>query len=207
MENPLPDVLCRGGRVMKYENGPFFHVKIYFFSFLFFQPESPFDAFRFETKGCSNSNIDTKHFEFVLVNDPYLSTFAEFADTQAFSEHFEKKDDSTTTTTTNPTTAAAVIFSNLGYNAILIVPQPQSDDNVDDIESVYGHCANFVRYAPPSQVYKTWKMVATAYLDRIEKKDEEPVWLSTAGTGVRWLHFRLDDRPKYYRYQPFKNET
>lgn len=30
-----------------------------------------------------------------------------------------------------------------------------------------------------------------------------PVWLSTAGAGVAWLHVRLDDRPKYYSYRPY----
>ena len=24
------------------------------------------------------------------------------------------------------------------------------------------------------------------------------------GAGVAWLHIRLDDRPKYYRYEPYK---
>jgi len=30
------------------------------------------------------------------------------------------------------------------------------------------------------------------------------VWLSTAGAGVPWLHVRLDDRPKYYHYGPYR---
>jgi hypothetical protein len=30
-----------------------------------------------------------------------------------------------------------------------------------------------------------------------------PVWLSTAGAGVAWLHVRLDDRPKYYSHRPY----
>lgn len=31
-----------------------------------------------------------------------------------------------------------------------------------------------------------------------------PIWLSTSGLGVYWLHMRLDRRPKYYTYEPFK---
>jgi len=27
---------------------------------------------------------------------------------------------------------------------------------------------------------------------------------STAGAGVSWLHVRLDDRPKYYGFKPYK---
>jgi hypothetical protein len=31
-----------------------------------------------------------------------------------------------------------------------------------------------------------------------------PVWVSTAGMGVSWLHVRLDNRPKYYGYKPYR---
>ncbi len=31
-----------------------------------------------------------------------------------------------------------------------------------------------------------------------------PVWLSTAGAGVSWLHVRLDTRPKYYHHGPYR---
>jgi hypothetical protein len=157
--------------------------------------ESPFDAFRFETKGCHNGNMDTRQFEFVLLDDPFLSSFAESADIEAFSEHFRLVDD-------HP--SAAVVFPNLGHDAVLVVPQPLS--SIEDVKHTYGHCANFVRYAPEAQIRSLWKMVATAYLSRVEEKDGESVWLSTAGTGMRWLHFRLDDRPKYYQYRPFTRE-
>ena len=36
-------------------------------------------------------------------------------------------------------------------------------------------------------------------MDQIEKT-ESPVWVSTAGMGVSWLHVRFDSRPKYYRW-------
>ena len=42
---------------------------------------------------------------------------------------------------------------------------------------------------------------ADAMLDRI---DDRPVWLSTAGMGIAWLHIRLDDRPKYYGYREYR---
>ena len=32
----------------------------------------------------------------------------------------------------------------------------------------------------------------------------KPVWLSTAGAGVAWVHVRLDDRPKYYGYDAYR---
>ena len=45
------------------------------------------------------------------------------------------------------------------------------------------------------------ELVGAAMQRRLGAK---PVWLSTAGAGVSWLHVRLDDRPKYYGYAPFR---
>jgi Family of unknown function (DUF6940) len=32
-------------------------------------------------------------------------------------------------------------------------------------------------------------------------------FFSTAGAGVAWLHVRLDDRPKYYGYPPYRRDV
>ena len=32
--------------------------------------------------------------------------------------------------------------------------------------------------------------------------DSNPLWLSTLGLGVAWVHIRLDRTPKYYQYAP-----
>jgi len=49
-----------------------------------------------------------------------------------------------------------------------------------------------------------WKLVGGAMERRLGPR---PVWLSTAGGGVAWLHVRLDDRPKYYGYAQYRNAT
>ena len=42
-------------------------------------------------------------------------------------------------------------------------------------------------------------------LGTMEKRiSDRAVWLSTAGAGVPALHMRLDDRPKYYHYDPYR---
>ena len=46
-----------------------------------------------------------------------------------------------------------------------------------------------------------WQAVGEAMARRVGSK---PVWLSTAGAGVSWLHMRLDDRPKYYAHSPYR---
>ena len=87
-----------------------------------------------------------------------------------------------------------VPVSRMSKDAILIVPQPVAE------ASAYGHLAAFVRLAPVPQRQSLWSAVGETLGRRV---GEKPVWLSTAGTGVSWLHVRLDDRPKYYGYPPY----
>ena len=35
-------------------------------------------------------------------------------------------------------------------------------------------------------------------------RGEAPTWVSTEGSGVAWLHARLDARPKYYHHAPYR---
>eukprot|EP00934_Nitzschia_sp_Nitz4_P007485 Nitzschia sp. Nitz4//scaffold47_size129522//111469//112419//NITZ4_003567-RA/size129522-snap-gene-0.189-mRNA-1//1//CDS//3329552848//7475//frame0 len=164
----------------------------------------PYKGFRLETKSCQSSNVQDQLFEFVLVDDPSLATFAAKADASFFQEHFDKAQGNTR----GKKLPAATTFSNLGGDARLISPLPwHTDENEAPISGTYGHLANFVRSASPRQQQDTWRLVAQAYLARIQDRPTAPVWLSTAGDGVPWLHFRLDDRPKYYHYEPFRTST
>jgi len=140
--------------------------------------EAPFAAFRLETPGVTAATA-TRPFEFVLLEAPGL---ARAPDVGAFAEHFSK-------------TLDVVTFANLRGDAALVVPCPLASP------SAYGHLAAFVRGAPGSQRDALWKLVGESMLRRMGAK---PVWLSTAGAGVPWLHVRLDDRPKYYGHAPYK---
>jgi hypothetical protein len=71
----------------------------------------------------------------------------------------------------------------------MIVPCPAGP------QSAYSHIGAFVRSAPEQQRHALWRRVGSAMQPRLSPT---PVWLSTAGAGVPWLHVRLDDRPKYY---------
>ncbi len=140
--------------------------------------DAPFTAFRWETPSVTTATM-FKPFEFVLLDSPGL---ARRPDPESFSEHF------------NQAEANVAVFPNLGGDAILIVPNPVAQP------SVYGHLAAFVRLAPESQRHALWQAVGKAMALRVGFK---PVWLNTAGAGVSWLHVRLDDRPKYYRFKPY----
>ena len=91
-----------------------------------------------------------------------------------------------------------VQFANLGGDAVLVVPAPQAS------EGVYAQIGSFTRGAPQEQQHVFWQMIAQAALGRL---NDTPFWLSTSGLGVHWLHARLDNRPKYYTYAPFRNPT
>ena len=88
-----------------------------------------------------------------------------------------------------------VEFPNLGNDAVMVVPCPGGPP------AAYGHLGAFVRRAPESQRHAFWGRVGAAMQRRL---DARPIWLSTAGAGVSWLHVRLDDRPKYYGHGPYR---
>jgi hypothetical protein len=99
-----------------------------------------------------------------------------------------------------------VTFRNLGGDAILIAPSPAG------AASSYAHLAAFLRTAADSlaaflrtaadsQVHALWQNVARSVAESLTEK---PMWLSTSGLGVAWLHIRLDSSPKYYQHQPYK---
>lgn len=140
--------------------------------------EAPFTAFRWETPGVSSATL-TRPFECVLLDAPFL---ARRPDPTAFAEQFTQ-------------TQSVVAFPNLGGDADLVVPCPLAD------HSAYGHIAAFVRHAPEPQRDELWRAVGEAMGGRVGKR---PVWLSTAGAGVSWLHVRLDDRPKYYGFAEYR---
>ena len=145
--------------------------------------DAPFSAFRWETPPITAASVE-RPFEFVLLNSPGL---ASQPDPDAFAEHFrgQKSGD-------------VVSFPNLNSDAILVVPRPVGP------VSAYGHLASFVRKAPDSQKHSLWRLVGELMERGLGPR---PVWLSTAGAGVSWLHVRLDQRPKYYGHARYRENA
>jgi hypothetical protein len=137
-------------------------------------------AFRWETPPVTKATA-TQPLQFVVLDSPGL---AERPDPEAFAEHFA-----------GAPANGIVVFPNLGGDAILVVPCPTAPP------SAYAHLAAFVRQAPEAQQDALWNSVGAAMARRLSAK---PVWLSTAGAGVSWLHVRLDDRPKYYGHASYR---
>ena len=144
--------------------------------------DAPFEVYRFETPPVALDNSD-RPFEFVLVDSPSLERRAS---RRAFQDRFDAAGFD----------EAVLTFANLGGDAMMVVPCPLDDDEA------YGHIAAFAQRAPADQQDALWQAVGAAMARRLS---DRPVWLSTAGGGVPWLHVRLDDRPKYYAYRPYRD--
>ncbi len=86
-------------------------------------------------------------------------------------------------------------FHNLGRDARLLAPC------ANGAPSAYAHLAVFVRHGPIDQRCALWARVGAAMAEHVGR---EPLWLSTSGLGVRWLHVRLDRQPKYYSHAPYR---
>jgi hypothetical protein len=149
--------------------------------FLMLLCESPFDAYRWETPAVTRDTTD-RRFEFVLLNSPRL---ARPADRKTYSEYFGNANDDD-----------VVVFDNLSKDSTLVSPVPPGPN------APFSDLASFVRSASDSQRHSLWRKVGQTMQRKI---NERPVWLNTAGGGVAWLHVRLDSRPKYYGYAPYKS--
>lgn len=140
-----------------------------------------YTAYRWETPPLSTETVD-QSFEFVIIESPELDVLA---DAEAFSDYFsgtQSEED-------------IVAFPNLGRDAWLVVPCPKTD------YEAYSHLAVFSRRAPDYQNHELWQRVGLLVSTQLSRS---PKWLNTAGGGVAWLHVRLDSRPKYYCYRPYK---
>lgn len=135
-------------------------------------------AFRWETPAVS-IGTQSRPFECVLVDDPRLQRPPE---PQAFASYFRGRD------------ADVLSVPNLGRTSELVVPRGIAS------EEAYVHLASFLRAAPHTQVDALWRCVADTVLRSLS---DRPLWLSTAGAGVAWLHVRIDRVPKYYWHRPY----
>jgi hypothetical protein len=141
-----------------------------------------FAAFRWETPAITTTT-QAQDFQFVLLRDEWLGRRQ--PNPHSFANQLAHCDEADPVAT----------FGNLGGDAIMVVPAGLADD------TAYTEIASFSRHAPLAQQKRLWQAVGLAMSNRVGK---DPVWLSCAGGGVAWLHVRLDSRPKYYGYTPYR---
>ena len=141
---------------------------------------APFAGFFWETPPFTRATA-AEPFQFVLVDAPALARMA--PERNAFAAELAA--------------GGVVVFPNLGGDAALVSLAAESGAPPD----VYAHLAAFSRGAPADQQHALWQTVGTAVWERLS---DAPLWLSTSGLGVAWLHVRLDTRPKYYTHAPYR---
>jgi hypothetical protein len=169
--------LCWSDVVIRWNNDQ--HFREFFVSLL---ADAPFPAYFLETPPVTSTTFDNE-FEFVLVDSPQLAGIR--TEQQAFSNQFEKAS----------ADESVIEFANLGGDATLIVPCLRGP------QSAYAQISAFARHAPVDQQHELWKLLGTT-LER--KLGSHPVWISTSGLGVYWVHIRFDVTPKYYTYEPYR---
>ncbi len=145
--------------------------------------QSEYTAFRWETPHIQTAT-SSRNFEFVLLDNPSFTQRR--TDAETYKAYFAAASDEN----------GIVSFTNLGGDATLVVPSPRTN------EDAYGHFASFSRNAPVLQVDALWQKIAGTVLGMVS---DRPIWLSTAGGGVAWLHVRIDSTPKYYGYAPYRS--
>eukprot|EP00092_Neocalanus_flemingeri_P027926 GFUD01030319.1.p1 GENE.GFUD01030319.1~~GFUD01030319.1.p1 ORF type:complete len:235 (+),score=52.50 GFUD01030319.1:102-806(+) len=149
---------------------------------------SDFPAYFFETPKVTQKTLTSTTFEFVLAKADSLDSVQ--AEESTFEEYFGTCNDRLVTN-----------FANLGGDAMLVVPCPAPEMD----KQSYASIAPFVRSAQTEQIEQFWKLSAQVMLDHVRDKGKNPTWMSTSGLGVYWLHLRLDSRPKYYTYNPYRH--
>lgn len=175
LQNDQP--LCWSGVMKRWQTDPAFCG--YFNSLL---RDAPFPAYFWETPPVTNAMLD-REFEFVLVDSPHLAKVQ--TSKSAFANQFASAEPG----------ATVIEFSNLGGDATLVAPCPCAP------RSAYSQVGAFARRAPKNQQHQFWQRVGAALERRL---DARPIWVSTSGLGVYWLHVRLDAAPKYYTYKPYR---
>ena len=145
-------------------------------------------AYYFETPPMNRNSANVNNFEFVLLETHGLATRP---DPGPFLSHFNKL----------PPSQSVAVFQSLGKDATLVAPKPPLDKS--DYK-YYGHLATFMQNPDKSQLKEFWQKVGETGLELMKKDPTKPIWMSTSGRGVSWLHLRFDTRPKYYQHEPYK---
>lgn len=139
----------------------------------------PSQAYFWETTSTNRHVAATRPFEFIIVPAPGLENVR--PQPKAFEEYFSKD-------------CSFATFPNLSGDAMLVAPSPCEGRD-------YGHLARFVRNAPVAHARELFIHVGKAVLNRLS---DAPLWVSTSGAGIYWLHVRLDSTPKYYSFADFR---
>eukprot|EP00960_Hanusia_phi_P013863 406318-Hanusia_phi.AAC.4 len=147
----------------------------------------PFKSYFWETIPFSDRTAGTIGFQFVCLNAPNLEGLQ--ADCTSFgSAHGQIR-----------------VFPSLSRDAVLVVPP---DRSADGEFGHFTHCYVGLRNFDAQGRGQYRKVHVIDQAGNFSMLGPTvPVWVNTEGSGVPWLHLRIDTRPKYYHYDPFRSFT
>eukprot|EP00955_Chlamydomonas_euryale_P106485 365707-Chlamydomonas_euryale.AAC.17 len=156
----------------------------------------PYEAFYWETPAVSHATLWQPFSMVVLDASGHLQSKG---DPSNFAEHIlgPRRNCMRTNEVTD--------FCNLGKDATLLVPCPPTNRSGKLVTAYYGHLASFLRDGRKQQQHNLWRTLSEKMEKRLQA-NPSPVWISTAGNGVPWLHVRIDDRPKYIKYEKYRQK-
>ena len=140
-----------------------------------------------EVIGTDQARWKQQPFECVLIKLPYRSAL----DYTPFLEHLK------------PAVAdqkVVIAFPSLSGDS-LVVPVPSDLNN--PAFPKYGHLADFIKHAPLKAKHELLRLMAHEF-EHVCQSSARPMYLSTNGLAVAWLHVRIEHTPKYYNHQPYK---
>ena len=149
--------------------------------------DSPFEHFFWECPAVNAISVGNTLYEHVTVQAFGFSA----ASPKNFEAHFTR-------------TKAVVTFQNLGRDAMLVCPCPKEPQD----NKHFGHLAAFVRASRGEMQelqIKMWMTVGRTLREYLHTRGRESIWLNTEGSGVPWVHVRLDHRPKYYHHAAYRD--
>eukprot|EP00955_Chlamydomonas_euryale_P106509 365707-Chlamydomonas_euryale.AAC.41 len=151
-----------------------------------------YDAFYWETPAVSKGTL-CQPFSMVVLDAS--GAFNDKGDPQAFAAYILGSHDED----------EVAAFPNLGKDGTMLAPCPPTDQSGKPVTDGYGHLASFLRNGRKRQHHNLWRLLGKEMEMRL-RADPSPVWMSTAGNAVPWLHVRIDSRPKYIKYEKYRQK-
>merc|ERR1712232_1351495 len=145
-------------------------------------------TFFWECRPVTKAKVATLDYEFVMIHAPDMNLKA--TDGNAFDDKFEK-DKGTMAFIQFMTPSPPPKETNLMAPAR--APGKDKDSPPTPLE-VYRSISSFFRGAPTEQKHNMLKLLGSHMPVRLSqlKDGNRPLWCSTAGYDVAWLHLRLD---------------
>eukprot|EP00873_Tetraselmis_striata_P010083 jgi/Tetstr1/430347/TSEL_001972.t1 len=154
---------------------------------------APFKDFFWETVPVCSRTAGEQPFEFVVL-DAHGALDASSGNPRLFLHSIFQGQDSN----------QVELFYSSSQRVVIVTPC--QNGRADD----YAHLAAFLRRGPRAQVRELWRRLGQGVEEKLAAGGDDscaspgmrpkPLWVSSNGLGVPWLHIRLDSAPKYYNH-------